>query len=370
MVSHHARGIVAAREVREADSQAAPPAAQHRGAGCGSGEKLAILTANGGEPTTLIQLVDISPAALDMAQYRLEAIGYHNVLAHQSTYEEGLVQVARSRPTEGALILLFLGSNIGNFDPPVARELLRRIRAALRPGDAFLLGSDLVKPERDLLLAYDDPLHVTAAFNRNLLRRINDELDATFDLEAFAHRALWDRGERRVEMRLVSRRRQTVEIGAADYAVTLEAGEEIWTESSHKYEVDQVIAEGRIAGFDGAEQWVDEDARFALTRFMVAVAGRLKPAPTAVVGAGLQPAQRFRRNPRNGPQKLLVRLHVAVDRTWRSTRRPRFRICSAMLRAQRNAVNVAPALVDIRWISSRFRARTYAMISVSACGIA
>ena len=238
--------------------------------GCGSGEKLAILTANGGEPTALIQLVDISPAALDMAQYRLEAIGYHNVLAHQSTYEEGLVQIARSRPPDGALILLFLGSNLGNFDPPVARELLCRIRGALRPGDALLLGSDLVKPEQDLLLAYDDPLQVTAAFNRNLLRRINDELDATFDLGAFAHRALWDRQERRVEMRLVSRRRQTVEIRAADYAVTLEAGEEIWTESSHKYEVDQVIAEGRVAGFDGAQQWVDEDARFALTRFMVA----------------------------------------------------------------------------------------------------
>jgi L-histidine Nalpha-methyltransferase len=238
--------------------------------GCGSGEKLAILTANGGEPTALIQLVDISAAALDMAQYRLEAVGYHNVLAHQSTYEEGLMQVARSRPPEGALILLFLGSNIGNFDPPVARELLCRIRSALRPGDALLLGSDLVKPERELLLAYDDPLQITAAFNRNLLRRINDELHATFDLDAFAHRALWERKERRVEMRLVSLRQQAVEIGAADYAVTFEAGEEIWTESSHKYEVDQIIAEGRATGFGPAEQWVDEEARFALTRFMVA----------------------------------------------------------------------------------------------------
>jgi L-histidine Nalpha-methyltransferase len=238
--------------------------------GCGSGEKLAILTANGGEPTALIQLVDISAAALDMAQYRLEAVGYHNVLAHQSTYEEGLMQVARSRPPEGALILLFLGSNIGNFDPPVARELLCRIRSALRPGDALLLGSDLVKPERELLLAYDDPLQITAAFNRNLLRRINDELQATFDLDAFAHRALWERKERRVEMRLVSLRQQAVEIGAADYAVTFEAGEEIWTESSHKYEVDQIIAEGRATGFGPAEQWVDEEARFALTRFMVA----------------------------------------------------------------------------------------------------
>ena len=238
--------------------------------GCGSGEKLALLTANGGEPTALIQLVDISAAALDMAQYRLEAVGYHNVLAHQNTYEEGLVQVARSRPLGGALILLFLGSNIGNFDPPVARELLCRIRAALRPGDALLLGSDLVKPERELLLAYDDPLQITAAFNRNLLRRINDELGATFDLDAFAHRALWDPEERRVEMRLVSLRRQTVEIAAADYTVTFAAGEEIWTESSHKYEVDQIIAEGRAAGFGPAQQWVDDDARFALTRFMVA----------------------------------------------------------------------------------------------------
>lgn len=238
--------------------------------GCGSGEKLALLTANGGEPTALIQLVDISAAALDMAQYRLEAVGYHNVLAHQNTYEEGLVQVARSRPLGGALILLFLGSNIGNFDPPVARELLCRIRTALRPGDALLLGSDLVKPERELLLAYDDPLQITAAFNRNLLRRINDELGATFDLDAFAHRALWDPEERRVEMRLVSLRRQTVEIAAADYTVTFAAGEEIWTESSHKYEVDQIIAEGRAAGFGPAEQWVDEEARFALTRFMVA----------------------------------------------------------------------------------------------------
>lgn len=238
--------------------------------GCGSGEKLAILTANGGEPTALIQLVDISAAALDMALYRLEAVGYHNVLAHQSTYEEGLVQVARSRPPEGALILLFLGSNIGNFDPPVARDLLRRIRSALRPGDALLLGSDLVKPERELLLAYDDPLQITAAFNRNLLRRINDELGATFDLDAFAHRALWDPNQRRVEMRLVSLRRQTVEIAAADYTVAFATGEEIWTESSHKYEVDQIIAEGRATGFESAQQWMDEEARFALTRFMVA----------------------------------------------------------------------------------------------------
>ena len=116
------------------------------------------------------------------------------MLAHQRTYEEGLdAGVARrGRPT-GALLVLFLGSNIGNFDPPAARELLRAASArALRPGDALLLGTDLVKPERELLLAYDDPLQVTAAFNRNLLRRINDELGGTFDLDGFAHRAVWN----------------------------------------------------------------------------------------------------------------------------------------------------------------------------------
>ncbi len=238
--------------------------------GCGSGEKLAILTANGGEPTPLIQLVDISAAALDMAQYRLRAIGYRDVLAHQSTYEEGLIQIARNRAPEGALIVLFLGSNIGNFDPPVAHDLLRRIRAALRPGDALLLGIDLVKPERELLLAYDDPLQVTAAFNRNLLRRMNDQLGATFDLDGFSHRAIWRPEERRVEMHLVSRRRQQVEIAAADFVLRLEAGESIWTESSHKYEIAQVREEGRAAGFDDATQWVDEAARFALTRFSIA----------------------------------------------------------------------------------------------------
>jgi dimethylhistidine N-methyltransferase len=237
--------------------------------GCGSGEKLAILTANGGEPLRLIQLVDISAAALEMAQYRLQAIGYRNVLAHRTTYEEGLVQVARHRPPEGALIVLFLGSNIGNFDRPVADLLLKQICSALVPGDALLLGSDLVKPERDLLLAYDDPLLVTAAFNRNLLRRINDELDATFNLDGFAHRAVWRPDERRVEMHLVSRCRQAVEIGAAAFRLTFEAGEPIWTESSHKYEPEQVIVEGRAAGFDYAEQWVDHAARFALTRFTV-----------------------------------------------------------------------------------------------------
>lgn len=237
--------------------------------GCGSGEKLAILVSSAGEAFSLIQLIDISPAALDMARYRLEALGIRSSLGHRSTYEDGLELVARHRPADASLLVLFLGSNIGNFDPPVARDLLMRIRRVLRDGDALLMGNDLVKPERELLMAYDDPLQVSAAFNRNLLRRINDELGGTFDLEGFVHRSVWNAGERRVEAHLVSRRRQHVRIAAADFEVTFEPDESIWTESSHKYEPEQVLDEGLATGFDRGEQWIDRDARFALTRFSV-----------------------------------------------------------------------------------------------------
>jgi dimethylhistidine N-methyltransferase len=237
--------------------------------GGGSGEKLAILAGATGEAFSGIRFVDISQAALDMARYRLQAAGYANIATHRGTYEEGLAAIAQQRSTDETLIVLFLGSNIGNFDPPVAQALLRRIRGALRGGDALLLGTDLVKPERELLLAYDDPLRITAAFNRNLLRRINDEFGGTFDLDGFDHRAIWNAAERRVEMHLVSRRRQDVEIAAADFSVTFEPGEWIWTESSHKFVAEQVVAEGRAAGFDEAVQWVDAEAGFALTRFLV-----------------------------------------------------------------------------------------------------
>jgi L-histidine N-alpha-methyltransferase len=211
--------------------------------------------------------VDISQAALDMASHRLHSAGYTDVVAHQATYEQGLVRIAAQRARDQPLLVLFLGSNIGNFDPPVAQQLLERIRAVLRPGDALLLGSDLVKPEADLLLAYDYPLQVTAAFNRNLLRRVNDELGGDFDLATWRHRAIWNAADRRVDMHLVSTLRQRVRITAARVDMTFEAGDWIWTESSHKYEPAQILARGREAGFTAAEQWIDEQTRFALTRF-------------------------------------------------------------------------------------------------------
>ena len=163
------------------------------------------------------------------------------------------------------MLVLLLGSNIGNFDTPAARQFLSAIRGALAPGDALLLGADLVKPEDALLRAYDDPLGVTAAFNRNLLVRINRELGGTFDLDAFDHVAVWNPAEQRVEMHLESRRDQTVTIAASRTVVRFRRGERIWTESSYKYEPLQIEAMAMSAGFATAEQWIDEDARFALS---------------------------------------------------------------------------------------------------------
>jgi L-histidine Nalpha-methyltransferase len=237
--------------------------------GCGNGEKLEILLEASAAPVRRLHLIDISAKALEIAAARVERFAVDGLLAYQGTYEDGLARLAAARLPDQAVLCLFLGSNIGNFDPPAARELLTTIRRSLRPGDGLLLGNDLVKPERDLLLAYDDPLGVTAAFNLNLLRRINDELGGTFDLGAFAHRAVWNRAECRVEAHLVSRQRQTVRIEAAGLTVPIEAGEEIWTESSYKYEPAEIVEDGQAAGFSAARQWVDDDSRFALTRFSV-----------------------------------------------------------------------------------------------------
>ncbi len=237
--------------------------------GCGNGDKLALLLEQSGAACLEVHLIDMSTDALDRARHRLRAARVDAIHAHALGYEDGFHRAIAARPPCAALTVLFLGSNIGNFDPPAARQLLTVIRRSLREGDGLLLGTDLVKPERDLVLAYADPLGVTAAFNRNLLRRINDELGGTFDLGAFSHHAVWNRMAGRVESHLISDRRQLVQVAAADLELTLEAGEFIWTESSYKYEAAGIIDEGLAAGFSAASQWVEKDARFALTRFSV-----------------------------------------------------------------------------------------------------
>ena len=235
--------------------------------GCGSGEKLAVLAEalqrSGG--SARVHIIDISSQALEQTEQRLTRLQHVSVVGHQSTYEVGLRRAARARQGRGSMLVLLLGSNIGNFDAPAALTFLGRIRAVLQPGDLLLLGADLVKPEPELQLAYDDPLGVTAAFNKNLLVRINRELGGTFNLDAFTHRATWNFDEQRVEMHLVSRAAQTVSVEASGLAVQFARGEHIWTESSYKYRPDQVERMGVETGFALRDQWIDAGAQFALS---------------------------------------------------------------------------------------------------------
>jgi len=238
--------------------------------GCGSGEKVALLAEalRSRRRHVAIHLIDISPTALELSERTLGALEHVSVVGHRATYEEGLRRAARERPPLGGLLVLFLGSNIGNFDPPASHEFLCEIRRAQRPGDALLLGADLVKPVKELLLAYNDPLGITAAFNKNLLVRMNRELGANFDLSSFEHSAIWNPDERRVEMHLISMREQTVRIPRADVSVRFGKGESIWTESSYKYEPRGIVELVSAAGFRSHAQWMDPDAGFALTLFL------------------------------------------------------------------------------------------------------
>jgi L-histidine N-alpha-methyltransferase len=239
--------------------------------GCGSGEKLVILAEalQHAGARARVHLIDISSQALEQSERTLGRLRHISVVGHRDTYEVGLWNAAAERDG-GPMLVLLLGSNIGNFDAPAADDFLGAIRAALAPGDALLLGADLVKPEHVLQLAYDDPLGVTAAFNRNLLVRINNELGGTFDLDAFAHVAVWNARKQRVEMHLESRRRQTVSVGVSGqglgpWTVPFAEGERIWTESSYKYEPEQIREMGTRTGFTTEAQWIDPAARFALT---------------------------------------------------------------------------------------------------------
>src|ERR1700683_1674188 len=173
---------------------------------------------------------------------------------------------ARRREGERILVL-FLGSTIGNFDRPAGDQFLREVRRILSAGDALLLATDLEKPIAPLLLAYDDPAGVTTAFNMNLLARINRELGADFDLPQFEHVARYDECERRVEMHLRSKIWQRVTIQAAGQRFYLRQGETIWTESSHKYNPQDVVQMGERTGFRCEQQWFDAEWPFAQNLF-------------------------------------------------------------------------------------------------------
>lgn len=164
----------------------------------------------------------------------------------------------------GRRVLLFIGSSIGNYEEPEAVELLALMRANLRPGDALLLSTDLTKPLEVLLPAYDDAAGVTAAFNLNVLHRMNRDLGADFDIGAFAHRARWNAPRSRIEMHLESLVPQDVRIGALGLEVHFDAQETLHTESSHKYDRARVEALLEQSGFRLESHVVDPRGWFAV----------------------------------------------------------------------------------------------------------
>jgi dimethylhistidine N-methyltransferase len=235
--------------------------------GAGSGLKLATLlrTAGSNRGRVDVHVVDVSATALSETRRALAEFPDLRVVTHETTYEAGLESLKRAPGARGRKLMLFLGSNLGNFDPDGRNVFLRALRGALAPRDRLLLGVDLVKPVRDLIAAYDDPLGVTAAFNRNLLARINRELWADFDVDRFAHHVVWNAELARIEMHLKSLADQRVRIPGAALDLTFRSGETIWTESSYKYEAAEIEALLERAGFAVAAQWVDAPGRFALT---------------------------------------------------------------------------------------------------------
>jgi dimethylhistidine N-methyltransferase len=205
---------------------------------------------------------DVSRSALEEGARRmaheepeltvLPALGHH----------EDALGAIRAMPDRQ--LVLFIGSSIGNYAPDEARALLSSVRGSLRPGAAFLLGTDLKKSPGVLIPAYDDSRGVTAAFNKNVLRHINRELGADFDVERFRHVALWNEAHSRIEMHLESLARQAVRIDALGVDVILRKGERIHTESSVKYDDAMVDSLLGSSGFGRERTFLDDDGRFAV----------------------------------------------------------------------------------------------------------
>ena len=231
--------------------------------GSGSGKKTRILI-----EALLARQPELQYAPVDIDPHVLELSARELTTAYPRLRVTPLVGDFRN-PDRNTLagdlrtIVLFLGSTIGNLDIDEAIAMLANLRAALKPGDALFLGADLRKPKPILEAAYDDPLGVTAAFNKNILGRINRELGANFDLATFEHRALWDEERGRIEMHLVSTIAQTVHIDALNLNVEFTAGESIHTENSHKYDAESLRALAARGGFEVAKMWTDSRGWFA-----------------------------------------------------------------------------------------------------------
>jgi dimethylhistidine N-methyltransferase len=220
------------------------------------------------EPITYCP-IDISESALHQCWRDLSQIDSVEVVPFAQSYLDGLREANRLRKPGTSMLVLFLGSTIGNFEPQKAVEFVYEVRKYLVPGDVFYLSTDLEKETNRMIAAYDDPTGVTSAFNLNLLARINRELGANFLLSQFRHEARYDEQEHRIEMHLRSTREQTVRL-ADSFLTNFKQDETIWTESSYKFRLQDIVALAQITGFNCETQWVDDEWPFAQNLFRAA----------------------------------------------------------------------------------------------------
>jgi dimethylhistidine N-methyltransferase len=221
------------------------------------------------QPELLFIPVDISATALETSsRVLLQSYPQLSIEAYAGDYYDGLAAL-RERPQGTRTLALFLGSNIGNFDADEADKFLRALRRVLRAGDALLLGADLKKEPAVLEAAYDDALGVTAAFNLNLLVRINRELEANFDTHAFRHYVTYNEELGRIETYIESLRVQVVRLGKFDVDIHFDEGERIHTENSYKYDLEGLSQMAAETGFRRERTWLDRREQFSSNLFLV-----------------------------------------------------------------------------------------------------
>lgn len=232
------------------------------GSGSASKTRLIIEALLKSQADLLFIPVDISASALDSSsRILLQSYPPLRIEAFAAEYFAGLAELGKKQ--RGRTLALFLGSNISNFGRDEAPAFLRALRNVLRAGDALLLGADLKKERSVLEPAYDDALGLTAAFNLNLLARVNRELDGDFDLRAFKHHAFYNKDIGRVEIYIESARPQTVTIGKLGMKVQFSAGERIHTENSYKYDLSGIAQLATETGFSCTRTWLDSQNRFS-----------------------------------------------------------------------------------------------------------
>jgi len=230
--------------------------------GAGNCEKAQPLLQQLVDPAGYIPM-DISPEILLAAKADIEArLPQLRVSAAVGDFTQPVVWQSLARPPAQKQVIFFPGSTIGNFDPQQARQLLAAFATQLRPGDGLLIGADLDKDAVILERAYHDSEQVTARFNKNLLARINRELQGNFDLNLFAHRAFYHPLRQRVEMHLVSLKSQTIDV--CGRRVTFREGETIHTENSHKYSLEGFRTLLADTGFSPLQAWSDNQQLYAV----------------------------------------------------------------------------------------------------------